>query len=393
MPPGKRKVPGPPRGVDLPDINRPYKKPYKGLPSLNEILRQARKGQPGLDNINADGERHTAGQPKYAPTNIPTLSGNNSGGGGSLGGGSSGLGSVGIPAPDPLATGNANIDAIYAKLIASLKGSNTDTAALHDDARKAIEADFGASAKTMYDTYAGSRGAIDKSASGLGIDLATSKIGQEWDANLRKISDQSNVNKDTNLAWVEKMKALRGTQFNQLEAEAVTTQASKKADLALQLYNEMLAQASGGSGGSGGSGKRSGGGSGNSSSGSVTARATDTETVTNVGDIEALASLNNYPEAQALFDRHYKAGGGDVTKAITSLQGIIDAAAAKTKTKKKKKSFISPFINATNNVNRIGAPKNYNAAVAAQAALLKISGLYGNSSGKQVVSNSSSENK
>lgn len=94
-----------------------------------------------------------------------------------------------------------------------------------------------------------------------------------------------------------------------------------------------------------------------------------------------------------MFDRHYKAGGGDVTKAITSLQGIIDAAAAKTKTKKKKKSFISPFINATNNVNRIGAPKNYNAAVAAQAALLKISGLYGNSSGKQVVSNSSSENK
>lgn len=71
MPPGKRKVPGPPRGVDLPDINRPYKKPYKGLPSLNEILRQARKGQPGLDNINADGERHTAGQPKYAPTKIP----------------------------------------------------------------------------------------------------------------------------------------------------------------------------------------------------------------------------------------------------------------------------------------------------------------------------------
>lgn len=262
------------RGVDLPDINAVPKAPYRGLPGINELT--GANKPTGLDDILKDGERHTAGQPKYAPKSVGGGS-NNGGGGGSLGGGSSGIGAVGMPVPDPLATGNAQIDSIYAKLLDSLKGSNTDTAALHDAARKAIEKDFGESAKTMYNTYQGSRTAVDNSAKGLGIDLNSSKIGQEWDANLRKIADQSNANLDTNTAWVEKMKSLRGSQFEQLQAEAKVSQANQKAALALELFTASQGGGSSGGGKGGGGGGRSGGGS--KSSGSVTQKATDRKSV------------------------------------------------------------------------------------------------------------------
>lgn len=372
------------RGVDLPGINALPKARYRGLPGINELT-GADKPYTGLDSINKDGERHTAGQPKYAPTGV---AGNLNGGGNTLGGGSSSVGSAGLPIPDPLATGNAQIDSIYAKLLDSLKGSNTDTAALHDAARKAIEKDFGESAKSMYDTYQGSRAAVDNSAKGLGIDLNTSKIGQEWDANLRKIADQSNSNLDTNLAYVEKMRALRGSQFEQLQAEAVTEQANKKAQLALELFNASQGGSSGGGGKSGSGGGRSRSGGGSSSSGKVTEKATDTQTVMNVGDTEALASLASNPSAQALFDQQYSLAGGDVTGAISGLQAIIDAA-AKQATRPKKNKWMPGSVP----LQKLTGAKKLADAKAAKAAMMKISGMYGNPGGKQTVTSSSTRKK
>jgi hypothetical protein len=360
-----------PRGVDLPDINSKPKKPSPYSDINKDGERHTAGKNPGkpkkLDDIVKDGERHTAGQTRLANSVLARQYGSGSGGSSSGGGGLSGGGSAALAGPmvDPLATGNSQIDALYAKLVESLQGSNTNTAALHDAAKEAIKKQFGSSADTMYNTYMGSRDTVNKNAQGLGIDLNTTKIGQEYDANLRGIADLSNLQKDSNLAYVDKMKALRGSQFENLLAEAETAKVSRKNALALEL---MQAAMQGGSGGGGGGGK-SGGGKGKgkgSSSGSTTLDASESNTINNVGDVEAFNSLQGNPAAQAMFDKFYRGSGLDVTKAISDIQAYIGS-----KSKKKTTGFLPGLQNYVNKTRSAQA-------LAAQQALVKISGAYGN---------------
>lgn len=263
-----------------------------------------------------------------------------------------GLGGSGAPG----SSSTSIVDKLYAALMASTKQTGIDNNALVDKSITDVKKNYSDATLDTYRAYQNSRDDLEGRSANLGVDLDASKMGETWDASLRRMQEMSDSNLNSDLSYFEKMRLVKQAALDALMSGIEQDKLAR-----------VAAMRSGG-GGSGGGGRGGSGGSKSSSSGS----ATETQTVNNVGDVETYNALKaTNPKAAQLYYNHYWSGGANSITATGSLLGA--------KTSTKQKSFFNPlavFNNASNG-------KNYDAAI---QAMQGTTGVWGNPKVVQKVS-------
>lgn len=212
-----------------------------------------------------------------------------------------------------------SIDALYQALLAKAKGFGADSIKGVDEAIAATQKNYAGSTKDIYDKYMESRQALDASAQGLGLNMNSGRASgpqpvgpngiegdklYQYDETLRRLNENSDAAKTTDVQFLEKLKALKGSALS--DTLMSIEQGQVDANLARQNMLLQLAAAK--------AGKGKGGGSGGSGSGSTTNKLTETSTLTeglnSVGDTAIYDSLANDPAAQALYMNILNRGAG-----------------------------------------------------------------------------------
>ena len=219
--------------------------------------------------------------------------------------------------PDP----RTQIDPAYDAASKRIGELNTGLSGEFDKAIQSIRDRYLQSDGDMYNQYQNNRAALDASATGLGVD--PNAIYKDYDQNLRRVEENSNMQQNSSLDFFEKLKSLRGQQFVDMQASLEQQRAKALADQTaqwVQLMAEMDANSKAGSsgGGSGGGGGRGRGG-GSSSSGSVKEKATETQTLYDpefLADYQELLKINP-AAANAMMETYLATESSPSVKAMT----------------------------------------------------------------------------
>ena len=252
--------------------------------------------------------------------------------------------------------GPSALDTMFNDLYASITTGGQHSQAAFDDALKAMGGNYDAVRKDLYNSYLTRHDDISGRASNLGVNYDNSDMGHKSDTSLRRIDSMMGTNLASDKNWVEKMKSLNGEQIDYLLRAAHTDKITKSQELAMAAVKAA----------SSGRGKKEK----KDSSGTS---ATQTETLNNVGDraqYDSLSSSN--PNAANLFMQNYIAAGLNPAAAMASIQGNITPS-------QRSSSAQTPEMMGETARQGMQSPRD------ALAALMNISGSFGNPKVKQVI--------
>lgn len=189
-----------------------------------------------------------------------------------------------------------NLDPIYAALRDELTKQRLASGQGIDQSIAATKGFYDDATGDMYDAYQNSRNDLEGRAGNLGVDFDQSSMGLQWDAALRRLQEMSDSNETSDLTYFEKMKGLSNTAYDSLLQ-----------GVAQDLLNRKMGLAAGGGGS-----YRGGGGGGGSGATSNKDTATQTSTISNVGDTQFLNELmGSNPLAGKLLYNAYNSAGWD----------------------------------------------------------------------------------
>jgi hypothetical protein len=299
--------------------------------SPDEILRRAAAAQSSAPALGTTSRAYANAHGAQAGLNVPNSTNATTPGRGvkgpsgtpSLGGGASGGGMGGAivagPSLPPMPVG-IDLDAAYAEIEKKVLERKGLVEGQYDKSKTGIQANYDASSLDMYNDYMNSRKDLEASVQGLG----GGNLG-EYDGVLRGIEENSNLQENADLSYLEKMKQGRSASVMDFIDQLGRDKQGQKMAQQEQLLELMAilaeaeaakaAAASGGGGGRGGGGRGGSSSSGDSST-ALSESATETGVLDDAYAYDIMMSLPEGPLRDMWLAEYDRTRGNPMTQSI-----------------------------------------------------------------------------